>query len=94
MLNSAPRLLRMWAVIFPMMYAMPPLKRINASTPPASRVTMISSPMPVMPLPMARNQAMNEKYPMPTPTSPVASSPSVRTAITWTPASAVTRTSR
>ena len=94
MLNSAPRLLWIWAVIFPIIYAIPPLKRMMDSTPPASRVTMISSPMPVMPLPMAWNQAMKEKYPMPMPISPVARSPMVRTAMTWIPARAVTSTSR
>ena len=64
-----------------------------SSIPPASRVMMISSPMPVMPVPMAPNQSKNP-IPVKRPMIPVEKMPSSSTDITFIPAIAVPSTMR
>ena len=54
--SSAPRLLFTWAVILLMMKSIPPFSRMISSIPPAIMAMIMSSPMPIMPLPMAANQ--------------------------------------
>ena len=73
---------------------MPPLMRIISSSPPASSVMMISSPMPVMPWPMPPHHSISEKLPVASPITPEATMPSSSTFMTFMPAMAVTRTSR
>ena len=69
-----------------------------SSMPPASKVMMISSPIPVMPVPMAPNQskkAVLMSVPLVMmPMMPVLRIPSSKTNITFTPATAVPNTMR
>ena len=73
---------------------MPPLYLIVSSMPPASKVTMISSPMPMMPFPMDANQPKKSKLPVYKPTAPVEMMPSSSTNMTLIPLMAVPKTMR
>lgn len=73
---------------------MPPLWRSISSTPPASIVMMMSSPIPVMPRPMPLHHSSAVKLPAAMPMSPDERMPSRSTFITFMPQSAVTSTSR
>ena len=74
--------------------SIPPLKRIISSIPPAKRLMMISSPMPVIPEPIAAVQPQMSNPPVNRPTRPESRMPRKSTNSTFTPAMAVAMTIR
>ena len=63
-------------------------------SPPAIIVMIISSPIPVIPSPMAANQPNKSYVPVKTPTTPLNTNPSTKTTMTFTPTTAVTSTTK
>ena len=63
-----------------------------SSIPPANRVIIISSPIPVIPVPMAPNQSKIPKLPVAMPMMPLVNIPIMSTSITFIPAMAVPNT--
>ena len=94
MLPSAPLAERMREVSFRMIQSMPPLYRIISSIPPASKVTMISSPIFVMPSPIEAFHPQMSNPPVSNPTIPERIIPTIRAIMTFTPQIAVIRTIR
>ena len=94
MLNSAPRLPFILAVIFDMSQSSPPAVRITSSIPPASIVTIMRSPIPAMPLPMCPSQVIHVILPIANPIAALARIPAANTSTTFIPAIAITITSR
>ena len=93
-LPSAPLVERMREVSFRMIQSIPPLYRIISSIPPANKVTMISSPIFVMPNPIDAFHPQISNPPVSNPTIPERMIPAIRTIMTFTPQIAVTRTTR
>ena len=82
------------AAILKMIQSIPPLYRIISSIPPANKVTMISSPIFVMPNPIDAFHPQISNPPVSNPTIPERMIPAIRTIMTFTPQIAVTRTTR
>ena len=91
--SSAPRLPCMRRVSFRITKSIPPFQRISSSMPPASSVTIISSLMPMMPVPIDATQS-NTGMPHSAPARPVAMMPMKSTSITFMPLTASASTSR
>ena len=87
-LSSAP-LFPLILVVRPLtMKSNPPLARMISSIPPAIMVTMMRSPIPLIPVPMALRYPLHESHPPVMPIMPLSRSPIVSTAVTLTPAKA------
>ena len=92
MLPSAPLPELMRLVNFWMIHSMPPLYLIISNIPPANKVTIMSSHIPVMPLPMAAVQSQIPNVPVSNPVIPDSRMPINNTNITFTPAIAAAKT--
>ena len=93
-LNSAPRLPRIRLVRPEMMKSRPPLYLMISSMPPASIVTMTSSPIEPIPSPTDPSHPTHENEPQANPMTAFASIPKTSTAATSIPASARPMTRR
>ena len=94
MLNSAPLLPLIREVIWAMRQSSPPAVRITSSIPPASIVTIMSSPIPAMPLPMWPSQVIHVILPVAKPIMAFVAMPATSTSVTFIPAIAIPITSR
>ena len=93
-LASAPRAESIRAVSFWMIHSIPPLYRIISNIPPAKSVTIINSPIPVIPFPIAAFQAQISNAPVSKPVIPDKRMPKSKTSITFIPAMAATKTTK
>ena len=93
MLNSAPLRPPIFPVRPLMMKSMPPLCRMTSSIPPARRVTMISSPIPVIPSPMLAARTAGD-VPLMMPIARHRSTPAARTITTLIPQKAIRMTEK
>ena len=94
MLSSAPLFPLILRVSPLTMKSRPPLDLISSSIPPASMVTMMRSPIPLMPLPIDSRKLVHPMSPPPNPMMALTARPMVSTAATSIPetASAITST--
>ena len=93
MLSSAP-LLPLILLVRPFtMKSSPPLTFISSSIPPASMVTMIRSPIPLMPLPIDSRNEVHVRLPPHNPITALTPRPMVSTATTSIPEMANAMTS-
>ena len=91
-LSSALRLVFICLVMSDMTTSIPPFTFISSSIPPAIIVMTISSPIPLIPSPMAANHPKTSNAPSISPMTPVINIPRVSTAITFIPHIAVIST--
>ncbi len=93
-LASAHLLLLIREVIAFMMQSRPPATRIISSIPPASIVTIISSPIPETPVPIYPSQVIQVIFPVAKPIMAFAAIPTLSTIVTFIPTMAIIITRR
>lgn len=94
MLSSAPRFPLILLVIPDTMKSSPPFARMISSIPPASIVTIMRSPIPLMPSPIEQSRPLHPKSPVVKPMTPLTRRPAASTTATLTPDNAKAMTRR
>ena len=93
MLNSAPLLPRILLVMPSTMKSSPPFILISSSIPPASMVTIMRSPIPLIPFPTDSMNPLHPKLPSAKPITALTMMPMVSTSETSSPDNAKAITS-